>query len=105
MAWYDYPTNYSGTEVNSTSDLFLNYPKFIIGDFFAPAIMIIIFITTFTLSMMSGSKKAMLTSFFISMIFSIYFVKLSLLNMGWMIFFIIGTALAIIFNMGDNSNY
>jgi hypothetical protein len=42
--------------------------------------LLIIFLTTFGFSMVSGSRKALLTSSFITFLFSIYFMRMSMIN-------------------------
>ena len=90
MTWHEYPTNFSnGTTVDSASSFFMKYPSFILNDFFATGILIIIFVFSFILSMVVGSKKALLTSSFISFVFSVFFVRLDLVNVVVPIIFIV----------------
>lgn len=42
--------------------------------------LLIIFLTTFGFSMISGTKKALMVSSFMTFIFSIYFLRMSMIN-------------------------
>ena len=79
--WYAFPTNYSnGTSVDGPGQLFLSYPGFILNDWMGLGIVSIIWLFTFIISMSSGSKKALLTSSFIAFIFSVWFIRLGMIN-------------------------
>ena len=81
MAYYSYPTNFSnGTIANTVSKFFFSYPKEIVGDNYGAGILSIIFLLSLTLSMVSGIKKALLTSLFITSIFSVFLVRLNAVN-------------------------
>ena len=85
--WYTYPTNSTidglGSFiqfVNNSADGYLGY-----------GFLLIIFLTTFGFSMVAGSRKALLTSSFITFIFSIYLARLGLINIMFVILLIIMT--------------
>lgn len=81
MSWYEYPTNYSnGTSIDGVGSFFFQYPNIIAGGWLGTAIVLLIFIISFTLSLMSGSRKALLVSSFVSFIFAIWFVRLDMIN-------------------------
>lgn len=78
--WYQYPNNYSnGTSVDGLGSFF-QYTSFITNDWLATGILLIIWTFSFIISMASGSRKALLTSSFITFIFSVYFIRLNMVN-------------------------
>ncbi len=99
MAFWEYPTNYSnGTNVDGVAKMFFQYPNYILGGQAGAGWTLLIFLTVFGLSMASGSKKAFAVAGWISFIFSIYFIKLGMLNM--VISFVL-LAIAIIGTIGS----
>jgi len=75
-SWYSYPTNYSnGTSINGTSDLFVGFPSFTLNDSFAAGIVLIVWIMTFGMSLLVGTKKALAVSGFITLIVAIYLME------------------------------
>jgi len=72
--WFSYPENVTG--VGS----FFQHISTSVNDWFAMGFLLIIWMFTFTMSMVSGSRKALLTSSFITLIFSIYFIRLDMIN-------------------------
>jgi hypothetical protein len=72
--WFNYPDNVTGVGT------FFKHISTITNDWMAMGFLMIIWIFTFGASMMSGSRKALLTSSFITFIFSVYFVRLNMLN-------------------------
>lgn len=79
--WYDYPTNYSnGTEVDGVAKMFFKYPNFILGGWAGAGWTLLIFVISFGLSMAAGTRKALGVAGFISFIFSLYFLRLGMLN-------------------------
>jgi len=80
--WYNWPTNYSnGTTIGGPADLFIKYPSFILNDMFGAGITLMIFLFTFSVGMMNGSKKALTFASFITFMFSIFFIRLGSINM------------------------
>lgn len=80
MAWYEYPSNFSnGSSVDGFGS-FIKYTSYITNDWLGTGIILLIWIVIFGLSMAMGSRKALLTSSFISFIFSIYFVRLGMIH-------------------------
>ena len=79
--WWPYPTNFSGTEANGVADFFVKYPSLITNDYFGMAMVLVIWVISFALSMGSGSRKALAVASFIAFVFSIYFIRLGVINM------------------------
>jgi len=74
--WYSYPTNYSnGSSINGSSDMFVKYPSFIMNDTFAAGIVLLVWIMTFAISLVVGTRKALAVSSFITLILAIYLMK------------------------------
>lgn len=74
--WFSYPNSTSITGVGT----FYQHISTITNDWLAMGFLLIIWIFTFGASMMSGSRKALLTSSFITFIFSVYFIRLDMIN-------------------------
>lgn len=72
--WFNYPENVTGVGT------FFQHISTITNDWLAMGFLMIIWVFTFTASMVSGSRKALLTSSFITLIFSIYFIRLNMIN-------------------------
>ena len=77
---FEYPYNYSGGQNVSGLGNFIQYSSYITGDWLASGFILLIWIITFVLSLAAGSKKALAVSSFISFLFSVYFVRLSLIH-------------------------
>ena len=74
--WFNYPNASSISGIGT----FFQHISASVNDWFAMGFLMIIWIFTFTASMVSGSRKALLTSSFITLIFSIYFIRLNMIN-------------------------
>lgn len=80
--WYSMPSNYSnGTVVDTVSEFFIKYPSFIVGNYLGLFLVIVMWSVLFTLGMISGVRKSLMVSSFITFLFSIFLVRLSELNM------------------------
>ena len=78
---YDYPTNFSnGT--NSVTDLgsLMQYGDYLVSGVFGIAILVVLFLTAFLVSMAVGTKKALLSSSFITLVFSVYFYRIEMVS-------------------------
>lgn len=82
--WYQYPTNFSdGTkEVNGTAP-FLEYADYVSAGWFAPGILLIIFMMSVGGGLLMKSSKPFLAASFITFIFSVYFFQLNILSPIW----------------------
>lgn len=77
---YAYPYNFSnGTSVEGLGSL-LQYTNVIGLEFVGAAIVLLIWLVSFGAMIASGSKKALLGSSFISMIFAGLFTRLGMIN-------------------------
>ena len=72
--WWNYPTNVTGIG-NLVQNI--NYQ---INGYLGYGFLTIIFLFTFGLTLVSGSRKALLTSSFITFLFSIYFLRMGMIN-------------------------
>jgi len=82
MAFWEYPTNYSnGTSIDGVAKMFFQYPNYILGGYAGAGWTLLIFLFSFGISLGSGSKKALGIAGWIGFLFSIYFIKLGILNM------------------------
>jgi len=81
--WYEYPNNFSnGTIVNSPGTLF-QYSDYLLNSWFAEGILGFIFLFSFSISIMAGAKRALLTSSFITFVFAVYFARLDMISPIW----------------------
>lgn len=77
---FEYPTNYSGgQEVTGPGSFFLDWPTQIIANY-ANGILLLIWLAVFAVSMAFGSRKAILTSSFITGIFAVFFAARDWVN-------------------------
>lgn len=80
-SWWNLPYNYSnGTSVDGVAKMFFKYPDFILGGYAGMGWTLLIFLITFGLSLVGGSKKAIGVAGWISFIFSLYFLRMGVLN-------------------------
>jgi hypothetical protein len=80
-SWYSLPTNYSnGNSVDGVAKMFFQYPNFILGGYAGTGWTLLIFVMTFGLSMIAGVRKAFGVAGWITFIFSLYFLRLGMLN-------------------------
>ncbi len=78
--WYEYPTNYSnGTSVDGVGKFFFKYPSHIVAQY-ASGMLLLIWLFSFGTMLLSGSKKAIGVSSFITFVFSVYFFMEGILN-------------------------
>ena len=99
--WYEYPTNFSnGSSVNGIGDYF-NWVS-TTSPYFGSAIVLMIWLVVFGLSVVMGSRKAIAVASFISFVFSVYFSIAGMLNPVIPIALII---LTIIGAMGSKESY
>ena len=78
--WFDYPTNFSnGTSVTGVGSL-MQYANYASNGFLGYGFLLLIFSITFMVGAMTSSKKALLSASFVTFIFSIYFVRLGMIN-------------------------
>ncbi len=79
MVW-DYPTNFSnGTAVNSLGGL-IQYAEYVTNNWFAEGFLLIIFLMSLSVGILTNSRKAILAASFITFVFSIYFLRLDSIN-------------------------
>lgn len=77
---FEYPTNYSnGTSVDGFGSL-IQYVSFITAGWFAAGFTLLIWLATFFISLVSGSRKAMMVASFVTFPFCIYFVRLDMIH-------------------------
>ena len=80
--WWDYPTNYSGgNSVTGVGTGFFKYPSMVLGNVYAAGFLIVIWVTAFVGAMILGTRKALMYSGFVTLVFSIYFMREGMINM------------------------
>lgn len=78
--WYEMPSNFSnGTEVNGVGTWF-QYISYLTGNWLGYGIVLMLWLVIFGLSMASGTRKALLTSSFITFLLSIYLMRIGIIN-------------------------
>lgn len=79
MAW-EYATNFSnGTAVTSLGEM-MQYGNYVTNGWLAYGFLLIIFMLSFVGGLAMSSRKALLSASFITFVFSVYFLRLDLLN-------------------------
>lgn len=102
--WWSYPTNYSTNKsVDGVYGFLFDYPSFILGNWYAYGIIILIWCTFFGLGLAMGSRKALAYSSFIAFIFAVYLSARELLNPIIPIFLIIIVIIGVIAGKEENS--
>jgi len=77
---FDYPMNFSnGTAITGIGGIF-EYAQYVTDGMFSAGILLMIFLMSFGIGMVTGMKKALAASSFITFIFSVYFVRLDMVN-------------------------
>ena len=96
--WYSMPNSYgvNGTQEVTGLGSFVQWASFTVGDYLGYGIIAILWLSIFGISMASGSRKAMLTASFITFIFSIYLLRMGILNPIVCILLIIATIIGAI---------
>lgn len=105
MAYWEYPTNFSNgsSSVNGVFDFFFKYPSQAVSSFYGIGLIILIWSGIFTISIATGSKKAIVVSSFISFIMSMYLFARGLLNPVVPIILIVLVIIGAILTKEDNS--
>lgn len=79
--FWEYPTNYSnGTETDGVAKFFFQYPNYILGGYAGAGWTLLIFLISFGLALGSGSRKALGVAGWLSFMFSLYFLRMGILN-------------------------
>jgi len=84
MTWWSYPTNFSnGTGLTSVTSVgtLIQYSSYVTEGWFAYGFLLILFIIVFALSSSMNSDKALTAASFITFIFSVYFLRLDMINL------------------------
>jgi len=77
---FDWPTNFSnGTAITGLGGIF-QYAQYVTSGMFSMGILLMIFLMSFGIGMVTGIKRALASSAFITFIFSVYFVRLDMIN-------------------------
>lgn len=78
--WYEWPSNFSnGTAIDGIGNYML-YANYVAQGWLPYAALIIIFSMSFIVGMLTGTKKALLASSFITFVFAVYFIRILPLN-------------------------
>ena len=77
---FEYPSNFSnGTAVDGIGNLIV-YGHYASGGWLSYAFLTIIFVMSYVVGMGLSSRKALLSSSFITFIFSVYFLRLDIIS-------------------------
>ena len=103
--WFEYPTNYSnGTSVDGLGT-FAQWANLTIGNSMGLGIILIVFLMSFGGALISGTKKALMVSGFITTILSIYLERLGMINPIVVITLVVITIIGVVgsYNQGGGS--
>lgn len=93
---YEMPSNFSnGSEVNGLGNWII-YISGLTNDWLPIGFLFLIWMVVFGVGMSSGSRKALLSSSFVTFIFSIYFFRLGIVTIVIPIFLIVMTIIGAI---------
>ena len=77
---FEYPSNFSnGTIVDGVGNLIV-YGDYVSGGWLAYGFLLIIFIMSYLVGVGLSSRKALLSSSFITFVFSVYFLRLDMVS-------------------------
>ena len=85
--WHSYPTNYTdpitnlSTSVGGVGDFFGSYPASVVP-FAGVGIVILLWIVSFSLSLMSGTRKAFMVASFITGVLSVYLWRIGMIDVS-----------------------
>jgi len=80
MSW-DLPTNFSnGTLSVSGIGSMIQYGNYVTDGWLAYGFLLIVWLLSFVIGIAMSSRKAILSSCFITLVFSVYFLRLDLIN-------------------------
>ena len=100
---YSYPYNFSGNQSVEGLGTWIIYISNLTNDWLAIGFLFLIWMVTFGVGMSSGSRKALLSSSFVTFIFSIYFFRLGILSIVIPIFLIVMTIIGAIASKDESS--
>jgi len=77
---FEYPSNFSNGTIVDGLGSFFQYASYTTGGLMGAAILLVIFVMSFVIGLAAGSKKALLSSSFITFVFSVYFWRIEMIN-------------------------
>ncbi len=78
---YDYPSNFSnGTNSVTGLGSLIQYGAYVVSGVLGYALLVLIFMTALIVNLSVGAKKALLSSSFITFMFSVYFYRLEMIS-------------------------
>ena len=103
MAWFEYPSNYSsGLNVSGVGS-FIQYGNSLVNNSLGLAYVIIIWTALFGINLVLGTKKALMTSSFITFILSVYLYRIGLIHPLVIFTLIVLTIIGVIGSGSDKS--
>ena len=83
--WWQLPSNFTlnnvtGNIVDTPSEFFIKYPAMILNNNFGNFLIVMMWSVFFTIGLVSGVRKSMMVASFITLMFSVYLVRLGELN-------------------------
>ena len=95
--WHDWPTNFSGTMINSTGT-YIQSADQVTGCFLSAGFLLIIWIMVFFAGVVLGVKRSLSAACFITFVFSVYFWRLDMMHPAIVISLLV---FAIVFAIGS----
>jgi phosphoglycerol transferase MdoB-like AlkP superfamily enzyme len=103
MAWYEYPSNWSGGQEVTGLGTLMQYSNYVVNGYLGIGMILLVWLLTFGFSLASGSRKALLVSSFISFILSIFLWRLQILPMYVPIALIVMVVIGAIFGKDETT--
>lgn len=101
--WFEYPSNFSnGTAVDGLGS-FVIYANTMLNDWMSVGILILIWMATFFVSLIAGTRKALMVASFVTFPFAIYFMRLGVVHPILIIIIIASGILGMIGSKEPNS--
>ena len=101
---FEYPANFSDGNTVEGIGSFFQYAHYVSDGFLGYAILIIIFMMALIVGLTMGTKRALLSSSFITFIFSVYFWRLEMISPAFVFAFVFIMIISAIGIKSEGSN-
>lgn len=99
--WHQWPTNFSnGTRIDGIGNYFV-YMNSVTSGFLSSAMLLIIWLITFFSGYLLGVRKSAAAAFFVSFVFSIYFMRLGWMNVAITFILLLGAIVSAAGSKGE----
>ena len=102
--WHSYPTNFSnGTGVDGPASFFWKYPASQVP-MYGYALVILIWVASFSLSLAIGVRKALATASFVTGVIAVYLWRVAMIDISVLFILVVITIIGVIGGKEENSS-